>query len=180
MIWPEEFFYINESVSDEMHITIIKEFLFTGNEEDRDITHPFLARQKVHPHITLEMIRNESHPCYCQRGVFATQDILPGEAIGEYVGELRLVDHRFKNVAGYTYSMTLRVIGNLLLIVDASRKSNEIPFINDYRGIKEKPNVRAVGAIHKGYLMPLIEAISPIYKGEELLTDYGKGYWTSP
>jgi hypothetical protein len=71
--------------------------------------------------------------------------------------------------------------------IDADRKGNEARFINDYRGIAEKPNAefkevwdeksgeRGMGV----WVLP--EGRSGkgkgIRKGEEILVSYGRGFW---
>jgi len=63
--------------------------------------------------------------------------------------------------------------------VDASRKGNEAPFVNNFRGIKSKPNaIFRQGLDHRGWLqMSILSGSLPIKKGEEILVSYGKGWW---
>ena len=56
---------------------------------------------------------------------------------------------------------------------------NEARFINDYRGIKPKPNALFKdGRTARGELrISIWSANEPIRKGEEILVSYGKSWW---
>lgn len=71
--------------------------------------------------------------------------------------------------------------------IDADKRGNEARFINDYRGITEKPNVefkeiwderkkeRGMGV----WVLPEGKSgkMKGIRKGEEILVSYGRGFW---
>ena len=63
--------------------------------------------------------------------------------------------------------------------VDASQIGNEMRFINDYRGVADAPNVKfyLYRSRVRGYLATVIVALHDIEAGQELLVDYGDGYW---
>jgi hypothetical protein len=72
------------------------------------------------------------------------------------------------------------------LAVDASLQGNEARFVNDYRGVKDKPNAEfGVGwsetwnELIVGFwvLGKAGEKKGGIRKGEEILVSYGKGFW---
>ena len=65
--------------------------------------------------------------------------------------------------------------------VDASRMGNEARFVNDYRGIRPKPNAgfadwRTTGGDLRIGIWSLVEGIR---KGDEIVVSYGKGWWTA-
>lgn len=65
--------------------------------------------------------------------------------------------------------------------VDASRMGNEARFVNDYRGIKPKPNALFKdGRAANGELrMSVWSGSQGIGKGEEILVSYGKAWWNA-
>jgi hypothetical protein len=72
-----------------------------------------------------------------------------------------------------------RSADGLSIGVDASEMGNEARFVNDYRGIRDKPNASfeddrsADGELR----MSVWSLNSPISKGEEILVSYGKSWW---
>lgn len=62
--------------------------------------------------------------------------------------------------------------------IDASKMGNEARFINDYRGIAEKPNaIFSDTRDHEGELRMYIWSSQEIKKGDEILVSYGKSWW---
>lgn len=63
--------------------------------------------------------------------------------------------------------------------VDAACMGNEARFINDYRGIKPKPNaIFKEGRSSWGELRMSIWSDSEVIrKGDEILVSYGKSWW---
>lgn len=72
--------------------------------------------------------------------------------------------------------------------IDADKKGNEARFINDYRGVGERPNAEFreiwdVGRKERGMgVWVLPEGRSGrgkggVRKGEEILVSYGRGFW---
>jgi len=63
--------------------------------------------------------------------------------------------------------------------IDASVMGNEARFINDYRGVKGKPNAAFIDARHpSGELrMGIWSSNKEIRKGEEIVVSYGKTWW---
>jgi hypothetical protein len=63
--------------------------------------------------------------------------------------------------------------------LDASTMGNEARFINDYRGIRAKPNAlfcdrrTAAGELR----MSIWSSAEGVKKGEEILVSYGKAWW---
>lgn len=168
-MWPKEFIPITESFASELHIDIVKAFL--------SVEEKVFCPIAIHPHISLKTISDKKHPCYSQRGIFATKKIEKNEPIGEYLGEYKLVSRDKISSFDFSYAVTLKEVGRFLVIVDAKKYASEMAFINDYHGIKDHPNVTMIGIPHKGYLTPIVVAKTSIEEGEELLADYGSGYW---
>lgn len=63
--------------------------------------------------------------------------------------------------------------------IDASRMGNEARFINDYRGVANKPNALFIdGRTTSAELrMGVWSSGEGIKKGEEILLSYGKTWW---
>jgi len=63
--------------------------------------------------------------------------------------------------------------------IDASMMGNEARFINDYRGIRTRPNAIFVERrTTKGELrMSIWSSAEGIKKGEEIVVSYGKAWW---
>ncbi|RFU35139.1 hypothetical protein B7463_g1217, partial [Scytalidium lignicola] len=150
--------------------------------------------------VKITPITSPPHPAYGQYGLFATKDLKPGMFILRYLGEIHPstespnepldtstgvsdVDRHAKS----DYDLSLdRELG---LGIDAEKMGNEARFINDYRGVAEKPNVefkeiwdevrreRGMGVWVLG------EGKSGkgkgVRKGEELLVSYGRGFWAA-
>lgn len=68
---------------------------------------------------------------------------------------------------------------DLLVEADAETAGNEFRYLNDYRNISSRPNVKLDSVPVGGSWHILVVAIEDIKKGEELLIDYGSFYWES-
>lgn len=134
-------------------------------------------------------ITSTTHPACGQFGLFAARDLKAGTFILQYLGEIHAppldMGTALDTHAKSDYDLSLdreRGIG-----IDADRKGNEARFINDYRGIAERPNaefkevwddrrkergmgvwVLGEGKSGKG---------KGVKKGEEILVSYGRGFW---
>lgn len=130
--------------------------------------------QQRRPHVLIRPISNPSHPAVGQYGLFAAKKIPPQTHIIDYVGELHCDDRE----SNYDLSLYRSQDGTNIGI-DASTMGNEARFINDYRGIREKPNAVFVdGRTGSGELrMSVWSASQTIKKGDEILVSYGKGWW---
>jgi SET domain-containing protein len=109
-----------------------------------------------------------------QYGLFAAKKIPPKTHIIDYLGELHC-DDRDTN-----YDLSLyRSQDGANVGIDASTMGNEARFVNDYHGVREKPNtVFADGRTISGELrMSLWSAGWTIKKGDEILVSYGKAWW---
>lgn len=127
------------------------------------------------PPVVIRPILEPSHPANGQCGLFATRKIPPRTLILDYLGEVHGDDRPDSD-----YDLSLyRTQAGLSVGVDASRMGNEARFINDFRGVKPKPNVvfddrRTVAG---DLCMSVWSGIGGIEKGEEILISYGKEFW---
>lgn len=183
--WPEGFVYARQCCASQLHPAILNEFLKTGREEDCLVTSPIIERGLLHPHISLVKITPRmnhplSHSMYEKRphyGLFASAPIGQGVELGEYVGELQLLAANWKhNLKDFDHAWTLER-GPFLFVLNAKKIANELAFMNDYRGIGKEPNVKPKWVVHQGCYHLMFETILPVKAKEELLIDYGEGYW---
>lgn len=117
-------------------------------------------------------VLSDDHKLCGQKGLFATQEWEQFDIVGEYVG--RIIDNYTSNA--YVADLYRSDNGSNLGI-DALNSGNELRYINDYRGIKDKPNCKISKATIDRKPVILIVIIDKIEEGEELLMDYGEGYW---
>ena len=123
------------------------------------------------------------HPALGQYGLFASDHLAPGRIVIEYLG---FVHSRRDADPLSDYDLSLdreRGIG-----IDAARMGNEARFINDYRGVRDGPNVEFVDLLVRDERRIGVRVLpvgkcgkgkKGIGKGEELLVNYGKGFWQS-
>jgi hypothetical protein len=121
-------------------------------------------------------IVDHSHPAHGQRGLFAARKIPPRTLIVEYIGEVHSDERPTSDYDVSLYRFPSESVG-----VDASRMGNEARFVNDYRGIRPKPNAefvdsRAAGGDLRMGIWSLAEGIR---KGDEIVVSYGKAWWTA-
>ena len=178
-----------------MNLSFLRHFLFSGDPSDLHKISRVIEEKCVHPHIQIKKITassklngNTPHPLYIEKtldghsnyGIFSTKRIKTGTEIGEYVGELSLKrdlsEINFDQMPFSQYRWILSV-NNFIIIVDAKNIANEIGLINDYRGIRSKPNVKMQPIIHKGTCYFGYVSVCDILEGEELVVDYGENFW---
>ena len=149
-----------------------------------------------YPGIGIITIKDENHPAYGQRGLFASQHLEPDSLICLYLGHVHtnsLSDTDPHSDYDLSYD---RETG---LSIDASSSGNESRFANDYRTIAERPNAEfrdcfievksekrkdglkwerrvAIFVLSAGKAGKRRAGIKP---GEEILVSYGKGFWES-
>lgn len=124
--------------------------------------------------VSIRRITAKGHPAIGQNGLFAARNITADSHICDYLGEVHCEDRN----SDYDLSL-FRSREGISVGVDASQMGNESRFVNDYRGVKARPN-----AIFKETRTPSGElrisiwsATSKIRKGEEILVSYGKSWW---
>jgi hypothetical protein len=177
-LWPEQFLYITESFSAHLHPMILKNLLCAVGVDEESII-PLLDKATIHPHITLKPL-SSPHPLAGQWGLFASDFIDVDSDLGEYVGELHLIDACWPlNPVDYDFAWTLKM-ENFFFIIDAKKWANQLAFVNDFRGLSKQPNVAPKWVVHRGSYHLIFRTVAPIEKGEELLIDYGADYWRAP
>lgn len=127
------------------------------------------------PPVAIQVISDPSHPAHGQYGLFATKKIPPRTLILDYVGEVHCDD---RPASDYDLSL-YRTSDHISVGVDAQSAGNEARFVNDYRGVKAKPNALfQERKTESGELrMSVWSGSDPIKKGDELLVSYGKAWW---
>ncbi|KAF9535504.1 hypothetical protein CPB83DRAFT_830508 [Crepidotus variabilis] len=127
--------------------------------------------------VVIRRITDTSHPAFGQFGLFAGQRIPPKMHIIYYFGEIHCDDRSDSN-----YDLSLcRLDGEINVGIDAHGMGNQARFVNDYRGIADKPNSIFVdGRLNSGALsMTIWSGNQEIKKGQEILVSYGKSWWQS-
>lgn len=146
------------------------------------------------PLVKVQTINNDKHPAHGQRGLFAAQHLEPDSFIIIYLGQVHtgsLSDTDPHSDYDLAYD---RELG---LSIDAAKAGNEARFMNDYRGISERPNAefrdcfvqvksdkRADGVKWERRVGVFVLSAgnagkrkAGIKAGEEITVTYGKGYW---
>lgn len=135
------------------------------------------------PLVRIQPIHDAGHPANGQFGLFAARDLKPGTFIVAYLGRVHP-----SSTTDPESDYDLWLDRDADLAVDASREGNEARFVNDYRGVKARPNAEfgtawcerwrqlCVGFWVVGHVGG--KGKQPgIRKGEEILVSYGKGFW---
>jgi len=172
--WPHEIRYIRSQCYHSSLPAAIRSYI-DGTDGFSDVSPKAPAGQS--PPVTIQRISSPSHPAYGQYGLFASKKIPPRTHIIVYAGEVHCDDRPDSD-----YDLSLhRAQGGVNVGVDASTMGNEARFINDFRGVREKPNASFVD--DRGPLGELRMSIwsvgEGIKKGEEILVSYGKSWWHS-
>ncbi|MCX6989678.1 MAG: hypothetical protein NTX49_01225 [Chlamydiae bacterium] len=171
-IWPSNFIYTKHSFSSELHPELLHALLATDKYE----VCPLIEEGSVHPSLFIKILP-ETHLLAGQRGLFTSEKIVKDALLGEYVGDTRLLDVAFtppSNISDYCWVVKM---DQFYLIIEPLLYANELAFVNDYRNIKEAPNVDGKLINHRGRPHFCYVAIRDIEVGEEVLVDYGLGYW---
>ncbi|KAI9066696.1 SET domain protein [Trametes sanguinea] len=174
--WPDNVRYIAEPCYHTSVPNHIRDYLRpssnTGSQPPRHQTTHLQAQKHL---ITIQRISDSSHPAHGQYGLFAAKKIPPRTLILDYIGEVHCDD---RPTSDYDLSL-YRSPDNVSVGVDAQLVGNEARFINDYRGVKAKPNVAfQERRTDRGEMrMSIWSGSEVIRKGDELLLSYGKSWW---
>ncbi|KAI0336109.1 SET domain protein [Cubamyces sp. BRFM 1775] len=172
--WPNNVRYISELVYHSSVPKHIRDFLLSGGSPQASQS----MSSSSHPQksmVLIQRISGASHPANGQHGLFATKKIPPRTLILDYIGEVHC-DERPES----DYDLSLhRTPDHISVGVDAHSAGNEARFVNDYRGVKSRPNVIfQERRTDRGELrMSVWSGSEPIKKGDELLVSYGKSWW---
>jgi len=127
--------------------------------------------------VVVRPVRDQAHPANGQHGLFAAKKIPARSHILNYLGEVHCDDRPDSD-----YDLSLhRTQDGISVGIDASKMGNEARFINDYRGIRPRPNAifeerrAATGEL----CMSVWSGSEPIRKGDEILVSYGKSWWSA-
>lgn len=133
--------------------------------------------------VRIQPIREAAHPANGQHGLFASRDLKPGSFVLPYLGRVHGAEG---TDAQSDYDLWLDRGGGVA--VDAAGQGNEARFVNDYRGVGERPNAEfgtawceRWGELCVGFWVlgrPGKKGrVEGVRKGEEILVSYGKGFW---
>eukprot|EP00293_Proteomonas_sulcata_P006635 CAMPEP_0184328014 /NCGR_PEP_ID=MMETSP1049-20130417/143395_1 /TAXON_ID=77928 /ORGANISM="Proteomonas sulcata, Strain CCMP704" /LENGTH=172 /DNA_ID=CAMNT_0026650299 /DNA_START=182 /DNA_END=700 /DNA_ORIENTATION=+ len=114
---------------------------------------------------------SENHPAAGQYGLFAAQNLNPGEVVLDYLGYV--TSEEDADDSQYVAQLAPGVL------VNAFKMGNEARFINDFHGTKKNPNVKFQRRVddETGEWRLGVQVLKrKIRKGEELLITYGWGY----
>jgi len=186
--WPAQIYYLTAPVYSSNltseHVSVLR-----SRPHDALPIPSSTLRGAASPLVKIKPVEIPTHPAHNQQGLFAARDLRPGSFILLYIGVIHSSTppsstsddpHPSSN-----YDLSLdREHG---IGIDGERAGNEARFINDYRGVSEKPNAefKEVWDERRGergmgvWVWP--EGRSGkgkgIRKGEEILVSYGRGFW---
>jgi hypothetical protein len=187
--WPTDTSYLTSPIYSP---TITKELLTALRTQDPSLTAITTAKGPSNL-VKITPISLPTHPANGQSGLFAVTDLKPGTFILQYLGVIHCspepLEDQEKTImdphATSNYDLSLdreRRIG-----VDADGAGTEARFINDYRGVVDRPNAefkeiwderrkeRGMGV----FVLPEGKKGKGkgIKRGEEILVSYGRGFW---
>ncbi|HSW76844.1 MAG TPA: SET domain-containing protein-lysine N-methyltransferase [Candidatus Saccharimonadales bacterium] len=110
-------------------------------------------------------------------GIFASRDIVAGEFIGVYAGQLRQVQMNGKTPddTDYAWYYSCDTHDGKKLIIDGKYRGNELRFINH----ATNPNTKKIDTIVDDCFYVCYVAQKDIARDKELSVSYGDGYWTT-
>ena len=154
--------------------------------------------------IRITAISDPSHPACGQYGLFTTRVHFPDSFICLYLGLVHSTaadsTAKLPHEADHPKSdYDLSLDRDLGLAVDAANMGNEARFINDYRGIADRPNaefrdviIKVKGGKKERGVGVFVKAAKKdkkgktrkdsevgIMKGTEILVSYGRGFWSA-
>lgn len=134
--------------------------------------------------VHIKPITSATHPANGQYGLFAAKPLKPSTLVILYVGYLHTAEE-----SDPSSSYDLSVDAESGVGIDATHMGNEARFINDYRGVAERPNaefkdvwIQAGKNIVRGIGVFVLSGKGRekgIKKGDEILVSYGKGFWNA-
>src|ERR1700753_2535647 len=129
--WPKEIMYLNSLAYAPAITSEIRQALHRVPPDAIIIPDPSTPYSMV----AIKRKTLASHPAYNQNGLFASKNLPPSSFVILYHGFIH-----DSNDTDPSSSYDLSFDAELGVGIDAQSMGNEARFINDYRGIKEKPN----------------------------------------
>ncbi|KAF2631811.1 hypothetical protein BU25DRAFT_333108 [Macroventuria anomochaeta] len=183
--WPEGTTYLRapsyskKLTKDKLNTLLLSKAVLSPKE-------PILQTRGPYANVKIAVISNASHPAHGQHGLYATQHLPPDSFILPYLGFVH-DQTELDETSDYDLSLD-RELG---IGVDASKMGNEARFMNDYRGISTGPNAEfrdvlvdvGFGIVEKRMGVFVLSTgksgkrAKGIGRGEEILINYGKGFW---
>jgi hypothetical protein len=178
--WPQDVQYLTQPQYTSTVTTAIRQNVNLVGSGASAIPVPSSPCQLV----SIKAVSDPAHPAHLQSGLFAAKTLEPNSLIILYIG---LVHSSVDTDPESSYDLSLD--SSLGIGVDATKMGNEARFINDYRGIAEKPNaefkdvwVRVGHGVERRvgvFVLGGKGREKGIKKGQEILVSYGKGFWNA-
>ena len=187
-------FYTLEELKEKLHFTYLSQIAFETPLDLKEIRQRgFDARKQNRVDIETEKFEIQFKEKITSRytanvsigwinetigyGVFAEEELPKGSYVGEYTGIIRKNDLRrcFEPLNNYcvTYPIVDELGKNFFL--DGKDFGNVTRFINH----SYTPNLRFYNVFDEGFYHRIFLTERHIKKGEQLLFNYGKGYWNA-
>ena len=164
--WPKGFPFFSTSYAENIPVKDLRLLLFPPLECSYLRC---IAEKRVHRSLEIKVL-GKDHPLESQRGLFATDYIPVNSVLGEYVGELTFYPEEQKvSLSSYGWKV---IHPHYMFTVDAAKGGNELAFVNDFRGIENKPNVIPKLLAHGNLHYFCFVAARQIVPNEEILVDY--------
>ncbi|KAF2834788.1 hypothetical protein M501DRAFT_999795 [Patellaria atrata CBS 101060] len=181
--WPEDITYLT---TPRYFQSISPAALRIQKSEVVDLTTILPVSTGPSSNVRIKEINNPKHPAHGQSGLFAARHLAPDAFILQYLGFVHTNED-----ADPKSNYDLNLDRELGIGVDATHFGNEARFINDYRGISDRPNAEfrevwvemSKGELEKRMGVFVLSAgksgkrSKGITKNEEILVSYGKGFW---
>ncbi|KAH0838521.1 hypothetical protein J3R83DRAFT_6838 [Lanmaoa asiatica] len=138
---------------------------------------PKSPSRAVNPHVRIKLLTDPGHPACGQYGLFALKKVPARSHVIDYIGEVHCQE---RSDSDYDLSL-YRSQDGVNVGIDAGEMGNESRFINDYRGVQEKPNAEFVEyrTVRGELRMSIWSKGEAIKKRDEILVSYGKSWWRS-
>lgn len=138
--WPPTLSYLTQP-SYAPHLTKEQLYALATRGPDLEYEIPLSLPKGPSTLVKITAIAEPSHPADGQAGLFATRNLTPGSLIVPYYGvvhsDLAPPQHKLEHEKS---DYDLRIDRDACLAVDAGKAGNEARFVNDYRGVRDRPN----------------------------------------
>lgn len=124
--------------------------------------------EKKHPKIEIRFINDR-----IKYGVFADQEILSSQFIGEYTGVVRKRTKSLIKYNNYCLRYPISLDDPKEFVIDAKNAGNFTRYINH----SDRPNLEIMGIYVSPFLRIVFRSLDLIAAGEQLTFDYGECFW---